>query len=326
MNFQTLLRTCVLTVAASCFAAPAFAEKAFPEKPVRFVLPTAAGGATDGVARLMAEHMAKTLGQPVIVANMPGAATLLSMRHVVNAPKDGHTLGVMANTSITMPYVDPNSGYTPNDFVGISYFAKSPMLVVVSSDSPYKTLEDLITAARKTPNEITYASVGIGTTSHLPVELFSQAADLQLLMIPYKGIALAIPDIVSQRVDLMMGTEPSVGELIKVGKLRALAITSDTRSPSLPDTPTFKELGYGGASYELFLGMIAPAGTPSNVIEILSAAAEKAKQDPDVQTRLQQLGQELPTQNTAEAFDAFLRAEELRMKTVIEKARIQTGK
>ncbi len=254
---------------------------------------------------------------------MPGAGTLLAVRNVLKSPADGYSLCVSANTVVTLPHVDKTAGYSPSDFTGVSYLSKMPMALVVGADSPYKTLAELIAAAKKAPGSITYASVGIGTTSHLPVELFAQSAGIKLQLVPYKGIPLAIPDVSTLRVTLMMGTAPSVAELIKAGKLRALAVTSETRSPSFPNTPTFAELGHEEATYELFLGLMAPAKTPPAVRKVLADAAEEAKKDPDLRKRLEALGQELPTQTTPEQFNAFLRREEDKMKKVVKEANIQ---
>jgi tripartite-type tricarboxylate transporter receptor subunit TctC len=295
----------------------------FPTKPIRFVIPTTSGSVSDAVARVYGEAMAKRLKQPVVVDNMPGAETLLAVRNVAKSRPDGYTLTVSANTLVTIPYVNPASGYTPSDFVGVSYLSNMPMALVVAADAPYKTLADLVAAAKKSPGSITFGSVGIGTTSHIPVELFAHTAGITLNMVPYKGIPLAIPDVVTGRVAFMMGTAPSVRELIAAGRLRALAVTSEARSTDFPGVPTFAELGYKDATYELFLGLVAPAKTPANVIQLLASAAEEAKRDPAVRERLKTLGQELPIQANTEQFNAFLRSEEARMKKIVKEANIQ---
>ncbi|HSW16496.1 MAG TPA: tripartite tricarboxylate transporter substrate binding protein [Ramlibacter sp.] len=311
----------LLCAAALC--QQALAQEPFPSKPIHFVVPSAPAGVSDAVARLYGEHMAKALKQPVLVDNMPGAGTLLAVRHVLKAQPDGYTLSVSANTVVTLPYVDKSAGYNPAEFTGVSYLSKMPMVLVVGNESPFKTLAELVAAAKKAPGDVTFGSVGIGTTSHLPVELFAKTAGIKLQMVPYKGIPLAIPDVVSARVTLMMGTAPSVGELIKSGKMRALAVTSDTRSPSFPNVPTFAELGYEEASYELFLGLMAPAKLPAAARKLLSDAAEAAKKDPEVRKRLEALGQELPSQTTPDQFNSFLRREEQKMKQLVKDANIQ---
>ncbi|MFT3816548.1 MAG: tripartite tricarboxylate transporter substrate binding protein [Rubrivivax sp.] len=317
-------RTLLAAPAAWAAARGATAQDAFPAKPIRFVIPSTAGSVSDAVARVYADAMAKTLKQPIVIDNMPGGETLLAVRHVAKARPDGYTLGISANTLVTLPYVNPAAGYAPRDFTGIAYLSKMPMALVVGADAPYKTLADLVAAAKAAPGALAFGSVGVGTTSHIPVELFAHAAGIGLRLIPYKGIPLAIPDVSTGRVALMMGTAPSVGELIRAGRLRALAITSEARSASFPGVPTFAELGYEESTYELFLGLVAPAKTPPAVLGLLSAAAEDAKKDPAVRQRLQALGQELPAQSGAEPFNAFLRREEERMRKVVKDAMIRS--
>jgi tripartite-type tricarboxylate transporter receptor subunit TctC len=301
------------------------AQDTFPSRPIRFVIPSAPAGVSDAVGRVYGERMAKYLKQPILVENMPGAGTLLAVRNVLKSAADGYTLSVSANTIVTMPYVEKNAGYSPGDFTGISYLSKMPMALVVGADSPFRSVAELVAAAKKTPGAIIFGSVGIGTTSHLPVELFARNAAIKLQLVPYRGIPLAIPDVVAGRVTLMMGTAPSVAELIKTGRMRALAVTSETRSPSFPGVPTFAELGYEDATYELFLGLMAPAKISASVRKVLADAAEDAKQDPELRKRLEALGQELPTQSTPEQFNAFLRREEGKMKQIVKEANIQVS-
>ncbi|CAM3692387.1 tripartite tricarboxylate transporter substrate binding protein [Polaromonas hydrogenivorans] len=323
MKRRTFIYSTTALIACMPLCSAALAQEAFPSKPIRFVIPSAPGSVSDAVARVYSERMSKILKQPVMIENMPGAGTLLTVRNVLKSPADGYSLTVSANTIVTLPYVDKSAGYNPGDFTGISNLAKSPMALVVSSQSPFKTLAELVAAAKKAPGTLTFASVGVGTTSHLPVELFAQSAGIKLLLIPYKGIPLAIPDVVAERVTLMMGTSPSVGEMIKAGKMRALAVTSPTRSPWFPNTPSFAELGYEEATYELFLGLMGPAKMPPAVRKMLADAAEEAKRDPEVRKRLEALGQELPTQATPEQFNTFLHREEEKMKKVVKEANIQ---
>ncbi|QDL38613.1 Bug family tripartite tricarboxylate transporter substrate binding protein [Rhodoferax sediminis] len=326
MKRRAFIQTPAALIVGTTLCSAALSQEPFPYKPIRFVIPSAPGGVSDAVARVYGERMSKYLKQPVLIENMPGAETLLAVRHVLKSPADGYTLIVSANTVVTLPHVDKSAGYNPSDFTGVSYLSKMPMALVVSGQSPFRTLAELVAAAKKAPGTITFASLGIGTTSHMPVELFTQSAGIKLQLIPYKGIPLAIPDVVSGRVTLMMGTSPSVGALIKAGKLRALAVTSETRSPSFPNTPAFAELGYVESTYELFLGLMAPAKIPPAVLKILSDAAEEAKNDLDLRERLEALGQELPSQTTPEQFNAFLRREEEKMKKLVKEANIQISR
>jgi tripartite-type tricarboxylate transporter receptor subunit TctC len=323
MKRRVFIQTPAALIVGTTLWSTALAQEPFPSKPIRFVIPSAPGGVSDVVARMYGERMSSYLKQPVLIENIPGAGTLLAVRNVLKAPADGYTLIVSANTIVTLPFVDKSAGFSPGEFTGISYLAKSPMALVVGVESPFKTLADLVGAAKKAPGTLTFASVGIGTTSHLPVELFARSAGIKLQLIPYKGIPLAIPDVVGGRVTLMMGTSPSVGELIKNGKMRALAVTSEVRSSSFPNIPTFSELGYNEASYELFLGLMGPAKMPPEIRKMLADAAEQAKKDPELRKKLETVGQELATQATPEQFNTFLRREEEKMKTLVKEANIR---
>ncbi|WP_298233565.1 tripartite tricarboxylate transporter substrate binding protein [uncultured Azohydromonas sp.] len=326
MKRRAFIQAPAALIAGMALSSVALAQGSnFPSKPIRLVVPTSPGSMSDSVARLYGERIAKVLKQPVVVENMPGAGTLMAMRHLARATADGYTLSVSSNSVVTMPYVDKNAGYRPSDLTGVSNLASAPMVLVVSGASPFKTLGDLVAAAKKEPDAITYASVGIGTVTHVPVELFSRAAGIKMTLVPYKGTPLALPDVATQRVTLIMGTTSSVGELIKTGKLRALAVTSEARSPALPNVPTFAELGYKAANYDLFLGLMAPAKTPPAVLKLLADAAAEAKKDPEVLKQLEQLGQELPAQVTPEQFNDFLRREEETMKKLVKEANIQVG-
>ena len=321
MNRRNFTEALASTMALGLIPQLANATGDYPTKPIRTIVPTSSGGATDAVARLYGELIGKLLNQPLVIDNVPGAVTLIGTRQVAKSNPDGYTLGIMANTVTTLPYINKSGSYSSGDLTGVSYLARSHMMLVVGAQSPYKTLNDLVAAAKKDPDGVTYASVGEGTTSHLPVELFARHANIKLMMILYKGITYAAPDVISGRVSAMMGTKPSVGELIKAGKVRALAVTSERRLPSMPDVPTFTELGYGDVVYELFLGLMAPSKTPTNIIRTLSAAFEAVKKQPDFAKRLEMLDQEMPTQSTPEQFNAFLRKEEERMKPLLQKTR-----
>jgi tripartite-type tricarboxylate transporter receptor subunit TctC len=295
--------------AATILAAQA-QSPAYPSKPIRMIVSTSAGGMTDVVARLYAESVSKVLKQPVVVENMPGASTLLSSRYVAKQAPDGYTLLVSANTIVTMPHVEKNAGYDMKNFTGIAELSRAPSLLVVGGKSKSKSIAELVAAAKKSPGAIHYGFTGHGTTSHLTAEMFSRSAGVRFGGIPYKGLALAVPDVVSGRVEFLMGPATSTEGLIKSGQMRALAITSNARSPAFPDVPTFKELGYPDVTFSLFFGVLAPAGTPDGVRNTLANAMEAAKNDPKFIERLKALGQDISDVRTPDQFNAFLRQEE----------------
>lgn len=300
------------------------AQGSYPSKPIRLIIPSAPGGSLDVVGRLYGEKMARLLKQPVVPDNVSGAGTLLAMRQALAAQPDGYTLLIAANTLVTLPYVDKGAGYSPSDFTGISSFSRTPMMLLVSASSPYNTLGDLIAAAKKAPGIITFASLGIGTTTHLPAEMFAQAAGIKLQLIPYKASPLALPDVVSERVNFILGSTSTASEMVKAGKLRALAITSDTRSPAFPNVPTFAEHGLKEVSYFQWLALFGSAKMPANVRALLADVANEVKKDPDLLKRLEAQGSEIGESGSAEQFNVFLRHEEERMKKVVKEANIDT--
>jgi tripartite-type tricarboxylate transporter receptor subunit TctC len=302
----------------ACAFSPAQAQVgAFPVKPVRLIVSTSAGGMTDILARLYADSLSKSIKQTFVVENMPGAATMLASRYVARQAADGYTLLVAANSISALPHVEKTAGYQMKDFTGIGELARSPSLLVVSASSKMKSIPDLVAAAKKDPGVVTYAHVGRGTTSHMTAELFARDAGVSFNGIAYKGISLAVPDVLAGRVEFLMGPPTSTEELIKSGKMRALAITSGTRSPEFPNVPTFKELGYSDATYNLFFGIFAPAGTPDAVRKALADAIETAKKDPTFIAHLRRLGMEVSNVRTPQQFNAFLRDEEAKSVSLL---------
>lgn len=319
MKRRAFIHQIALTLGASVLTSPAFAKADYPHKPIRIIVPTSPGGATDAVARLFAEQVGKKLGNPIVVENIPGAATLIGVRQAAAAKPDGYTLSIMANSFTAIPHVDKNARYKTSDFKGISYLARSKMFLVVSAQSPYHSLKDLIDAAQKSPSKLCYATVGVGTSSHVPLEMLSQEAKIELTPIPYKGITSAIPDVIAGRIDMMMATGASTNALIESGKLRALAAVDDQRLPFLPNVPTFQELGFRTVKYELYLGLMAPAQTPEFILQALSEAFESAKLERSLTQRLALLDQELPDMHSSEQFSKFLQQDEQRMRALLSK-------
>ncbi len=301
---------------------PAHAQDAFPSKPVRIIVTSSPGALLDAASRLYADRMAAALKQPVIVENMTGAGGLLAVRHVAKAPADGYTLLAAANTIATLPYLNTSAGYSIKEFSAVGEMARSPSLLVVGAASPFTSLADIVAAARKNPGQLTYASGGIGTTSHLPVELFARQAGIKLTHVPYKGNAVAVPDTAANRVGFLMGTPTSLVELMKSGQLRALAITSEKRSPKFPDIPTFKESGFDEATFDIWVSLLAPLATPKAVRMKISDAMEAARNDPNIIARLEGMGQVISDVRTPDQFDAVLRSEDEKYRKLIKDANI----
>lgn len=296
---------------------------AFPSKPIRIIVGSAPGALLDVASRLYAERMSVYLKQPVVVENMQGASSTVAARYVAKAAPDGHTLMAVANTVVTMPHLVKNAGYVfSKDFVAVGEMCRSAGILVASGTSPLKSVPDLVAAAKKRPGELTFGSGGQGTTSHLPMEMFLKESGLSLSHVPYKGVAQALPDVISGRVNVMMGTATSFMGSLNAGTLKALAITSDVRSPKFPNLPTFKELGYPGATYSIFVGLVAPSGLPDAVRSKLAAAMEVARNDKALQARLDNIDQDISDVRTPEQFQNYLKAEEARSVALIRAANI----
>lgn len=294
----------------------------YPTRPVRVVCGSAAGALLDAATRLYAEPMSRHLRQPIVVDNIAGASSLIAARTAAKADPDGYTLLTVANTIVTIPLMSPKAGYGMRDFTPIGEMARSPSIMVTSGESPFKSVADLVGAAKKSPGQLSYASGGQGTTSHLPAELFLQQAGVKITHVPYKGVAPAVPDVVAGRVAFMMATPTSVAGLVQSGQLRVLAITSQARSPKFPAIPTFKELGYGGASFEIWVGILAPARLPAAIKARLGQAMEAARADPHVKQKLEELGQSISDVRTPEQFASSLIDEEARYAKLIKDAGI----
>lgn len=303
-------RTMIALAAAAALGAGAAQGQPYPTKPVRIVVPFAPGGNVDLVARAIAPSLAAGLGQQVIVDNRPGASGLPGTQLVARSPADGYTILAMANTFAVVPSLIRNPGYDPlRDFAGISLTCLVPQVLVVNPALPVRSVKELVALAKARPNEISYASAGIGGTGHMAAELFNSHAKVKMLHVPYKGNAQAIVDVMSGQVMMMFDqVSTSIGH-IRAGKLRALAVTSLRRSPLLPDVPTIDESGVPGYEDITFNGLVAPAGTSHAILERLNAEVAKAVRAPDLRGRFLERGVELVASASPEEFAAYIKAE-----------------
>ncbi|MDO9433960.1 tripartite tricarboxylate transporter substrate binding protein [Hydrogenophaga sp.] len=319
MNRRPFVFACASLIAA--LALPSVAQD-FPNKPIRIVVTSAPGALSDQSSRLYGDRMSAFLKQPVVVENVAGAGGLVAARQVAKAAPDGYTLISVANTLVSIPHLNARAGYSLKDFTPVGETVRSPSLLVVAGNSPYRSLADIVADAKKRPGAVSYASGGVGTTSHLPVEMFASQAGVEFMHVPYKGNAAAVPDVAGGRVPFMMGTATGFAELMKAGQLRALGITSEARSPQFPNVPTFKEQGFGEATFEIWIGLLAPAGTPAPVIERLAAAMEFARKDPEVVAKLEAAGQTISQVRTPAQFGAVLRDDDVRLGNIIRQKKI----
>ncbi len=262
------VRRHLLQAAAALAIAPAARADAYPSRPVRLVIPFPAGGATDYAARAIGGGLAELWGQPVVFDNRAGAGSTIGTQIGARSAPDGYTLvmGIPAGVSIA-PHVYPRLGYDPlTDLLPIAGFAQSPMVVVVPASSPYRTLADLLAAARARPDALSYASNGSGSLPHLATEWFLSQARMRMVHVPYRGSAQALPDLIAGRTQMMIDIIVSALPLVASGQLRALAVTGPQRSTLLPDVPTVAQSGFPGFSVAQWYGLFAPAGTPADVV------------------------------------------------------------
>jgi len=262
--------------------------------------------------------MSQELGQSVIVENKPGAGTIIGSEMVAKSAPDGYTLLVSSIAHSVNPSLMEKLPYaTEKAFTPVSMVVRSPNVLVVRASSPYKTVKDIIAAAKAKPNQLTYASPGNGTSSHLAAALFADLAKLQIQHITYKGSSPALTDLLGGQTDILFGTSGSVGPFIDSGKLRALAVTSATRSSAYPNVPTMAEAGVAGYVSEGWYGLHAPAGTPAAIIEQLNAATRKAAQSDFFKSKLVHEGMVAQTGTPIE-YEAFVRAEIARWSKLVK--------
>jgi tripartite-type tricarboxylate transporter receptor subunit TctC len=316
-RFRACARSATAFTAAVLVAFSA-AHAAFPEKPIRLIVPFAPGGGADLIARTLAVELAKELGQAVVVENKPGAGTIIGTDLVAKSAPDGYTLVVSSIAHSVNPSLMAKLPFsTEKDFAPVAMLVRSPNVLVVRADSPYKSVKDVIAAAAANPNRLTYASPGNGTSSHLAGALFEDLAKVKLQHVTYKGSAPALTDLLGGQTDILFGTSGSVGSFIDSGRLRALATTSATRSSAYPNVPTMVEAGVAGYATEGWYGLHAPAGTPADVIDKLNAAARKAAHSESFKSKLVHEGMVVQTGTPAE-YESYVRAEIARWSKLVK--------
>ncbi|CAM4016323.1 Bug family tripartite tricarboxylate transporter substrate binding protein [Bordetella muralis] len=320
MHFPSVLRACA-AIALSAYASLGIA--AWPDKPIKIVVPYPPGGNVDVAARLIAPGLQAELGQPFIVDNKPGAGGMIAGEQVARADPDGYTLFMAANGPLLFsPLIFKRQAYKwDRDFEPISSISYTPLVLQVNPKLPVKTVGDLIAMAKQDPNKLTMASPGAGTTNHLVSELLQSLTGAHWTTAHYKGNAPATTDLIGGQVDFNFDQISVALPYVKEGRLRALAVTTAERVPSMPDVPTFAEAGISGMEAATFTGLLAPKGTPSDILNRLSAALTKVLADPAIIQRFDDLGAQAGA-STPEAFTKYLAAEDARWTPIIERAGI----
>lgn len=305
LNIQHLLLA-VLGLCLSPFTAQA---QPFPSKPVKFIVTYPAGGSSDLMARIMGQKLSEAWGQPVVIESKPGAAGSIGMEFAARQAPDGYTfvIGNLGPAAVN-PLISKVPYSMEKDFIPVALTATGPNILVVPASSPFKTLADMLAAARAKPATLNFGTSGPGSMAHLGGELIMRQAKIKMLGVPYKGGGQAVNDLLAGHLDMMVSDALPVSQFIKTGKLRPLAITSAKRSPMSPDIPTFAEAGLPGLVAENWWGIFLPAGTPKAVVDNYHATLVKVMADPDLKERFAGLGVEAMA-STQDEFRAFLAAE-----------------
>jgi tripartite-type tricarboxylate transporter receptor subunit TctC len=301
-------RLALALVAALACASAAYAQ-AWPSKPVRYIVPFPPGGATDILARSIADKLSPTLGQPVIVENRAGAAGNLGTELAAKAAPDGYTILMVTVAQSISESLYAKLGYNlMRDLAPVILVARVPNVMVVHPSVPARSVKEFIDYAKANPGKVNFASSGSGTSIHMSGELFKMLTGVDIVHVPYKGSAAALTDLLGGQVSVMFDNLPPSMSHIKSGKLRALAITTTTRYPTLPELPTMVEAGVPGYESSSWFGIMVPTGTPKDIVARLNAEARKIMAMPDVRERFDQQGA-IASPGTPEDFDRFIRAE-----------------
>ncbi len=327
----TLTRRTVLqaTVAGLASAAvPAMAQSgaqtgaaaAWPSRPIKIIVPYTAGGFTDQMARLLQVGLQKALGQPIVIENKPGANSIIGVDMVAKAAPDGHTFGVViaayaANTSLY-----PKLPYNPRkDLVGVSLMGVSPLLAAVPNNAPFKNTKELVAYAKANPGKVSFGSSGTGSAAHLTSELMKALTQTFMVHIPYRGAAPALTDLLGGQIQLFFDAPTGLIQAGKSGRVRLIGVSSDKRLPAVPDVPTFVEQGIPGLIGSTWASMIAPAGTPRDVVKRMSDAVNAIVHSDDTRAKLEAMGT-FAEGTSPEACDAFISAETAKWEKVIKQA------
>ncbi|MEP7067734.1 MAG: tripartite tricarboxylate transporter substrate binding protein [Usitatibacter sp.] len=324
MMKRALFRTAGALALAAFLPAVALAQDAYPNKPIKLVVPFPPAGGTDVLSRSIAQAMSSQTQWLIVIDNKPGAGGNIGLDAVAKSPPDGYTIamGQTANLAVnpalysTMPF-DPLK-----DFAPIALISSQPLILVVSDSSPYKTLKDLVDAAKKNPGKVNMASPSNGTIGHVGGELFQRRAGIKMTHVPYKGAGAAVTDLMGGSVDCFFGNTQAVGGLVTAGRLRPLAVTSPQRLANFPNVPTVAEQGYPGFDAATWSGLVAPAGTPGAIIDKLNAAANKALGSSEMKAKLHEDGS-TALGGTPQQFADFIRKEHVKWGAAVRDANIK---
>ena len=316
--FEAVHRRKVLLSSSVLFFPLTGAAQAFPIKPVKVIVPFSAGGGTDVIARVLCQEIARDLGQPFFVENKPGAGTVIGNDFVSKSPPDGYTLllttsafSIVPSLAAKLPYIS-DSAFAPVGLLG-----RAPNVIVVNSNSRFKTLSDILIYAKTNPGKLSYGSAGVGTSVHLAAELLKNSAKIFMTHIPYRGASPMITDLLGTQVDIGFATMPSIASFVASGKLRAIAITSPVRAAAWPDVPAVAESGVKGYQADVWYGIFASSGTPPSVVTLLNTAIKRATQSEVFRKRVEAEGL-ITSVSTPQELGRLALADELRWKKIVK--------
>jgi tripartite-type tricarboxylate transporter receptor subunit TctC len=317
---QFLIKKVLVTVALSCSAVAAHAQT-WPQNPLKLLIPFPPGGGTDILSRIVANKLAESNKWTIVAENRGGAGGTIGLAEAAKAAPNGYTLvmGQKDNMAVA-PWLYKSLAYDPiRDFTAVAHVAYTPVVIVTGVNSRFKTLADVVSAARSAPGTISYGSPGNGTTIHLAGEALNGAANIKLMHVPYKGSSAAMTDLMGGSLDLALSSVPSALSQIKAGKLRALAVTSAKRSTSLPDVPTVAESGYKGFDVSTWYGIFMPAGAPKDIVVRLNTEVNKLLDTPEMKKAIHAQGAE-PQAMTPEKFSTLLQRDHRSLKDIVKQA------
>ena len=317
------IRTALACLLAAALTASAFAADPFPSRPVKILVPYAAGGAVDVLARTLAQSLSKSWGQQPVIENRAGAGGIVASQTLVQSPADGYTLILVASGHPLNQFIYPKLPYdTFKDFTAITEVASSPLAIVVKKDSSLATLKDMIALAKEKPDSLSYGMAGNGTSAHLAGELLKYMAQIKVVPVPYKGGAPALMAVIAGEVPISLNPLPELLGQLDGGAVRALAVTTAQRAPQLPDVPTVAESGVAGYDSSVWWGLLGPAGLSAEITDKLYRDVSSALHDPVVLAALEKMGA-TPVGSSPREFDALIRSEAAKWEPVLKEAHIK---
>jgi tripartite-type tricarboxylate transporter receptor subunit TctC len=315
----------LLTAWVACWSLAAHAGSAWPARQIKLIVPFTAGGATDAIGRIIAKDLSELWGQTVVVENRTGAGGIVGAEALVKSQPDGYTLLLVSGSMFTVnPHIYSSVPYSLKDFSLISNVATGPMAISVSPDLPVDSLEELIAYAKKNPKTVNFGSAGVGSQTHMAGEALADHARIDITHVPYKGESAANADLMAGHVQLVVGNIAAAVPLINGKRVKGLAVTGQERSPMLPDLPTAAESGLPGFSVQGWFALVAPAGTPPDVVRKIQSDLHAVLKKPEIQTTFQDLGVQ-PSPTTAEALAQAITEESAQSKQLVERRRIRAN-